>query len=72
MKFVSLSQLLGCPSLGPTLGFSQFQVFCLTCGDFFKKKKGRKKRYKGTERSRTRKQEREEVGVKGRENNKKK
>ena len=26
VKFVSLSQLLGCPSLGPTLVFSQFQV----------------------------------------------
>ena len=66
VKFVSLSQLLGCPLFGSNPWFSQLQVYCLTCGDLKKKKKqGRKKRYKGRERrSRTRMKEREEQCVK--------
>ena len=64
MKFVALYQLLGCPSLGPNLVFSQFQVL-LSHLWVFKKKDARKKRYKGRERrSRTRKKEREEESVK--------
>ena len=38
MKFVSLSQLLGCPLFGSNPWFSQLQVYCLTCGDLKKKK----------------------------------
>ena len=72
MKFVSLSQLLGCPYLDLTLVFLQFQVLLSHLGGLKKKiivknkkKDGRGKRYKGRERrSRTRKQEREEEGVK--------
>ena len=53
------------PSLGPTLVFSHFQVL-LSLSWVLKEKDGRKKRYKGRERrSRTRKKEREEEGVKG-------
>ena len=66
VKFVSVSQLLGCPLLGPTLVFSQFQVLLSHLWGFIKKKKDiRKKSYKGRERrSRTRKKEREEEGIK--------
>ena len=50
--------------MGPTLVFSQFQVVLSHLWGL-KIKDGRKKRYKGRERrSRTRKQEREEEGVK--------
>ena len=65
MKFVSLSQLLGCPSLGPTLVFSQFQVLLSHMWGLKKKKERRKKKCKGRERrSRTRKKEREEEDIK--------
>ena len=52
--------------MGPTLVFSQFQVLLSHLWGFIKKKKDvRKKSYKGRERrSRTRKKEREEEGVK--------
>ena len=38
VKFVSVSQLLGCPLLGPTLVFSQFQVLLSHLWGFKKKK----------------------------------
>ena len=64
VKFVSLSQLLGCPYLDLTLVFLQFQVLLSHLWGL-KKKKRRKKRYKGKERrNRTRKKKREEEGVK--------
>ena len=46
VKFVSLSQLLDAPSLGPTLVFSQFHVL-LSHLWWLEKKDGGKKRYKG-------------------------
>ena len=50
--------------MGPMLVFSQFKVLLSHLWGL-KKKDGRKKRYKGRERrSRTRKEEREEEGVK--------
>ena len=51
--------------MGPTVVFSQFQVLLSYLWGFKKKKDRRKKRYKGRERrSRTRKKEGEEEGVK--------
>ena len=38
MKFVSLSQLLGFPLLGPTLAFSDFQVLLAHLWELKKKK----------------------------------
>ena len=64
MKFVSLSQLLGCPLFG--FNFRLFTVpgFIVSLVGI-KKKNGRKKRYKGREkRSRKGNYEREEEGVK--------
>ena len=63
MKFVSLSQLLGCPLFESNFGLFTVPGFNVSLVGV-KKKDGRKKRYKGKERSRTRKQEREEEGVK--------
>ena len=70
VKFVSLSQVLGCPLCGSNPGlFSRF--YCVTCGDEKKRKDGWKKKYKVRERrSRTRKKEREEEGVKRKDNRK--
>ena len=64
MKFVSLSQLLGCPLFGSNSGlFAVPGVLSHLWG--LKKKEGRKKRCEGRERrSRTRKHEREEEVVK--------
>ena len=70
VKFVSLSQLLGCPLFGSNSGLFTVPGFNVSLVGV-KKKDGRKKRYKGKERSRTRKQEREEEGVKRKKNNKK-
>ena len=42
VKFVSLSQLLGCPALGPTLVFSEFQVLLSHLWELKKKKKKKK------------------------------
>ena len=67
VKFVSLSQLLGAPSLGPKdSGLFTVPGFIVSPVSIKKKKKdGRKKKYRGRERrSRTRKQEREEEGAK--------
>ena len=64
VKFVSLSQLLGCPLFGSNFGLLEFLVLLSHLWGF-KNKDGRKKRYKGRERrNRTRKQERREEGVK--------
>ena len=64
MKFVSLSQLLGCPLCGSDSGLFTVPGFIVSLVGI-KKKYRRKKRYKGRERrSRTRKQEREEEGCK--------
>ena len=64
MKFVSLSQLLGCPLFGSNSGLFTVPGFIVSLAGILKKRDGRKKRYKGRERrSRTRK-EREEEGVK--------
>ena len=55
MKFVSLSQLLGCPLFGSNNGLFTVPGFNVSLVGV-KKKDGRKKRYKGKERrSRTRK-----------------
>ena len=63
VKFVSLSQLLGCPLFGSNSGLFTVPGFIVSLVGI-KKKDGRKNRYKGRERrSRTRKQEREEGGV---------
>ena len=42
VKFVLLSQLLGCPSLGPTLVFSLFQVLLSHLWGLKKKTEGRR------------------------------
>ena len=64
VKFVSLSQLLGCPLFGSNSGLFTVPGFIVSLVGI-KKKDGRKNRYKGRERrSRTRKQEREGKGVK--------
>ena len=65
MKFVSLSQLLGCPLFGSNSGLFTVPGFIVSLVGIKKKKDRRKKRYKGRERrSRTRKKKREEEGVK--------
>ena len=66
MRFVSLSQLLGCPLFGSNFGLFRVLGFIVSLVGIKKRKKdGRKKRHKGREtRSRTRKKEREEEGVK--------
>ena len=66
MKFVSLSQLLGCSLFGSNFGLFTVPGFIVSLVGIEKKKKdGRKKIYKGRERrSKTRKKEREEEGVK--------
>ena len=65
VKFVSLSQLLGCPLFGSNSGLFTVPGFIVSLAGILKKRDGRKKRYKGRERrSRTRKQERREEGVK--------
>ena len=65
MKFVSLSQLLGCPLFGSNSGLFTVPGFIVSLAGILKKRDGRKKRYKGRDRrSRTRKQERREEGVK--------
>ena len=66
MKFVSLSQLLECPLFGSNFGLFRVPGFIVSLVGF-KKNDGRKKRYKGRERSRTRKKEREEEDVKRKE-----
>ena len=64
MKFVSLSQLLGCPVFGSNFGLFTVPGFIVSLVGIKKKKDGRKKRCKGRKRlSRTRKKEREEGGV---------
>ena len=69
VKFVSLSQLLGCPLFGSNFGL--FRVVGLLSHFWVFKKKRRNKRYKGKERrNKTRKKEREE-GVKRKKNNNK-
>ena len=63
MKFLSLSQLLGCPLFGSNFGLFRVPGFIVSLG--IKKKDRKKKGYKGKERrSRTRKKEREGKGVK--------
>ena len=62
MKFVSLSQLLGCPFFGSNSGLFTVAGFIVSLVGIKKKKEeeeeGRKKRYKGKERrNRTRKKE---------------
>ena len=42
MKFVSLSELLGSPSLGPSLVFSHFQVLLSHLWGFKKKNEGKR------------------------------
>ena len=65
MKFVSLSQLLGCPLFGSNSGLFRVAGFIVSLVGILKKKYRRKKRYKGRERrSRTRKKETGEEGVK--------
>ena len=65
MKFVSLSQLLGCPLFGSNSGLFTVPGFIVSLVRILKKEDGRKKRYKGRERRiRTRKKEREEEDVK--------
>ena len=69
MKFVSLSQLLGCPVFGSNCGLFTVPCFIVLLVGILKKKRGRKegrkKQYKGKERrNRIRKQEGEEEGVK--------
>ena len=60
MKFVSLSQLLGCPLFGSNIGLFTVPGFIVSLVRILKKEDGRKKRYKGRERRiRTRKKERE-------------
>ena len=64
MKFVSLSQLLGCPLFGSNSGLFKVPDFIVSLVGVKKKKKeeGRKKRYKGKERrNRTSKKERKKV-----------
>ena len=62
MKFVSLSQVLGCPLFGSNSGLFTVLDFIVSLVGIKKKKEeeeeGRKKRYKGKERrNRTRKKE---------------
>ena len=69
MKFVSLSQLLGCPLFGSNSGLFTVPGFTVSLVGIKKRKteeeEGRKKRYKGKDRrNKTRKKEREEEGVK--------
>ena len=65
VKFVSLSQLLGCPLFGSNSGLFTVLGFIVSLVGIKKKEGGRKKRYKGKERrNKTRKKEREEEGVK--------
>ena len=75
MKFVSLSQLLGCFLFGSNSGLFTAPGFIVSPVGIKGEKKdeeGRKKRYKGKERrNRTRKKERVEEAVK-RKNNKNK
>ena len=52
VKFVSLSQLLGCPLFGSNSGLFSSRFYCLTCGNLKKKK-----RRKGEEIKRERKKE---------------
>ena len=60
MKFVSLSQLLGCPLFGSNFGLFKVPGLIVSLVGF-KKKDGRKKRYKGRERrSRTKKEKKKE------------
>ena len=59
VKFVSLSQLLGCPLFGLSFGLFRVPGFIVSLVGI-KKKKRRKKRYKGGERRRIGKKEREE------------
>ena len=63
VKFVSLSQMLGCPLFGSNFGLFTVPGFIVSVVGV-KTKDRRKKRYKGRERRRTRKQKREEEGVK--------
>ena len=68
MKFVSLSQLLGCPLFGSNSGLFTVPGFIVSPVGIKGEKKdeeGRKKRYKGKERrNKTRQKEREKEGVK--------
>ena len=59
VKSDSLSQLLGCSLFGSTSGLFTVPGFIVSLVGLRKKKDERKKRCKGRERSRTRKQERE-------------
>ena len=64
MKFVSLSELLGCPLVRSYSGLFTVQEFIVSFVGFKREEEGRKKRYKGKESwSKTRKKEREEEGV---------
>ena len=63
MKFVSLSQLLGCPLFGSNFGLFKVPGLIVSLVGF-KKKDGRKKRYK----ERERRKERQKV-LKERKNN---
>ena len=66
VKFVSLSQLLGCSLFGSNFGLFTVPGFIVSLVGIEKKKKdGRKKRYTGKERkNKRRKKESEDEGVK--------
>ena len=64
MKFVSLSQLLGCSLFGSNFGLFRVPGFIVSFVGIKNTKDRRKKKYKGRERSRTRKNEREKKVLK--------
>ena len=63
MKFVSLSQLLGCPLFGSNFGLFTVPGFIVLLVGI-KNKKRRRKEEENERRRRTKKKEREEEGVK--------
>ena len=71
MKFVSLSQLLGCPLFGSGFGLFRVAGFIVSLVGIKKKNVRRKKEYKGRERrSRTRKRKERNKVLKERKNKK--